>query len=141
MILALELFRITEQDYYRVLARRIWLNGLQFCFRPNGGAGPNRCVDETHPILQVSFYDADQRCTMRYAEGLYWYNKKRELLQWQNGEPAKELDRYYVTLFSTFGMLKSLLKLLKTLISSGFLKNRKMETVFFRTFLTKIDCQ
>lgn len=96
MILALELFRITEQDSYRVLARRIWLNGLQFCFRPNGGAGPNSCVDETHPILQVSFYDADQCCTMRYAEGLYWYNTKRELLQWQDGEPVKELDRYYV---------------------------------------------
>jgi len=67
-------------------------------------------------------------------------DRKRVLKIWDNHD-KKQLDRYYVTLFSTFGMLKSLLKLLKTLISSGFLKIRKLETVFFRTFSTKTACQ
>ena len=52
LILALELYRITKEDRYRVLARRIWFNGLQFCQRPNGGVGPNTCVDKNNPYLQ-----------------------------------------------------------------------------------------
>lgn len=96
MILALELYRITKEDSYRVLARRIWFNGLQFCQRPNGGVGPNTCVDETNSYLRISFYDAIQCCTMRYSEGLYWYSKNQELLQWEDGEPLFENNRCYV---------------------------------------------
>jgi len=96
MILALKLYRITGEDTYRVLARRIWFNGLQFCQRPNGGVGPNTCVDEKNPYLQISFYDAVQCCTMRYPEGLYWYQKNRELFHWEDGEPVWEDGRCYV---------------------------------------------
>lgn len=96
MILALELYRITKENKYRVLARRIWFNGLQFCQRPNGGVGPNTCVDKNNPYLQISFYDAVQCCTMRYPEGLYWYQKNRELFHWEDGEPVWEDGRYYI---------------------------------------------
>lgn len=96
MILALELYRITGEDTYRVLARRIWFNGLQFCQRPSGGVGPNTCVDEKNPCLQISFYDAIQCCTMRYPEGLYWYEKYKELFYWEDGEPVLEDGRYYI---------------------------------------------
>lgn len=96
MILALELYRITKEDQYRVLARRIWFNGLQFCQRPNGGVGPNTCVNQDNPYLQISFYDAEQCCTMRYPEGLYWYQKNKDIFLWEDGDPVREEDRYYV---------------------------------------------
>ena len=96
MILALELYRITKEDSYRVLARRIWFNGLQFCQRPNGGVGPNTCVDKNNPYLQIFFYDAIQCCTMRYPEGLYWHQKYKELFYWDSGEPEWEDGRYYI---------------------------------------------
>lgn len=96
LILALELYRITGEDTYRVLARRIWFNGLQFCQRPNGGVGPNTCVNEKNPYLQISFYDAIQCCTMRYPEGLYWYQENKELFHWEDGEPVWEDGRYYI---------------------------------------------
>ena len=96
MILALELYRITKDKKYKILARRIWFNGLQFCQRPNGGVGPNTCVDENNPYLQISFYDAIQCCTMRYPEGLYWYQKNMELFDWEDGEPVQENGCYYI---------------------------------------------
>lgn len=96
LILALELYRITKQDSYRVLARRIWFNGLQFCQRSNGGVGPNTCVDPNNPYLQISFYDAVQCCTMRYSEGLYWHQKHQDIFLWEDGAPVWEEDRYYV---------------------------------------------
>ena len=96
MILALELYRITQESKYRILARRIWFNGLQFCQRPNGGVGPNTCVNKNNPYLQISFYDAVQCCTMRYPEGLYWYQKNMELFHWEDGEPVWEDGRYYI---------------------------------------------
>ena len=43
-ILALQLYHFTKLEKYKTLARTIWFNGLQFCQRENGGAGPNSCV-------------------------------------------------------------------------------------------------
>ncbi len=96
MILALELYGITGEDTYRVLARRIWFNGLQFCQRPNGGVGPNTCVNQDNPYLQISFYDAIQCCTMRYPEGLYWHQKNKDIFHWEDGAPVWAEGRYYV---------------------------------------------
>lgn len=70
LILATELYKITKQPSYVKTARRIWWNGLQFCLREHGGAGPNTCVTAQQPILQISMYEAPFCCTMRYAEGL-----------------------------------------------------------------------
>lgn len=69
-ILASELYNITGEERYKTLASRIWYNGLRFCHRANGGAGPNTCVTKTQPYLGISFYEAAFCCTMRYAEGL-----------------------------------------------------------------------
>jgi hypothetical protein len=72
-ILANELYRITDEKEYLTLARRIWFNGLQFCQRDNGGAGPNTCVTNTQRVLKIAMYEAPFCCTMRYAEGLLYY--------------------------------------------------------------------
>lgn len=76
LLLATDLYKITDGDQYRTLARRIWKNGLSFCQRENGGAGPNSCVTEKQPILKMSMYEAHFCCTMRFAEGLQcaWEN-------------------------------------------------------------------
>ena len=42
LLLAVDLYKITGEQQYRKLARRIWANGLQFCQRENGGAGTNK---------------------------------------------------------------------------------------------------
>lgn len=69
-VLAVRLYGITKKREYRTLASRIWFNGLSFCHRANGGAGPNACVTKTQPYLSVSMYEAPFCCTMRYCEGL-----------------------------------------------------------------------
>ena len=79
LILATELYRLTDEHEYLTLARRIWLSGLQFCQRENGGAGPNTCVTKEQTVLKISMYEAPFCCTMRYAEGLLEYHNNREL--------------------------------------------------------------
>lgn len=69
-VLAVRLYGITKKREYRTLASRIWFNGLSFCHRANGGAGPNSCVTKNQPYLSVSMYEAPFCCTMRYCEGL-----------------------------------------------------------------------
>lgn len=81
-ILATELHTLTKEPEYKTLARRIWFNGLQFCQRENGGAGPNTCVTEKQTVLKISMYEAPFCCTMRYAEGLLYYSKSQPLFTW-----------------------------------------------------------
>lgn len=84
LILATELYKITQEREYLTLARRIWFNGLQFCQRENGGAGPNTCVTAAQPILKISMYEAPFCCTMRYAEGLLEYTQNESLFAWND---------------------------------------------------------
>lgn len=86
-IIATELYKITNNEKYLTLARRIMFNGLQFCQRPNGGAGPNTCVRPGQPILKVSMYEAPFCCTMRYAEGLLEYSRNKELFRRNDSAP------------------------------------------------------
>ncbi len=97
-ILATELYKITREDRYLTLARRIWFNGLQFCQRENGGAGPNSCVTQGQSVLKIFMYEAPFCCTMRYAEGLLEYNKNRKLFNWdKDAFPVEESDgRKYI---------------------------------------------
>lgn len=90
LILAVELYRITEAPAYRTLARRIQFSGLSFCQRENGGAGPNTCATRKAPYLRVSMYEAPFCCTMRYAEGLLTYAKNRDLFPWDPKKPPVE---------------------------------------------------
>ena len=81
-ILATELYKITGEKEYLTLSRRIWFNGLQFCQRENGGAGPNTCVTQTQRILKISMYEAPFCCTMRYAEGLLECVQNQSFFDW-----------------------------------------------------------
>ncbi len=83
-ILATELYKITGEKDYLTLSRRIWFNGLQFCQRENGGAGPNTCVTKDRRILKISMYEAPFCCTMRYAEGLLEYTRNESLFVWDH---------------------------------------------------------
>ncbi len=85
-ILATELYNIKGEQKYKSLSRRIWFNGLQFCQRENGGAGPNTCVVNDETFLKISMYEAFFCCTMRYAEGLLCYSKNEDLLKWNYKE-------------------------------------------------------
>ncbi len=78
LLLAAAFYRITGEDRYRTLARRIWANGLQFCQRDNGGAGTSKCVTAAQPVLRISGYEAPQCCTMRYAEALRCVHENEE---------------------------------------------------------------
>lgn len=85
MIVALKLFRLTDDLTYKTLACRIWFNGLQFCQRFNGGAGTNSCVTAENPVLKINSFEAPFCCTMRYAEGLLYAAKNGEILAEDNG--------------------------------------------------------
>ena len=98
LIIAIKLYELTECEEYKALARRIWFNGLQFCQRENGGAGPNTCVTIDSPVLKISMYEAPFCCTMRYAEGLLEFHKNRHLFAWnKNATPTRdEIGRCFV---------------------------------------------
>lgn len=97
-ILATELYYLTGEQDYLTLARRIWFNGLDFCQRSNGGAGPDTCVTPEQPILKVKMYEAPFCCTMRYAEGLLEYSKNKDLFEWDCSAPetTDEYGRHFV---------------------------------------------
>lgn len=95
-ILALRFWQTFGQDTYRILARRIWFNGLSFCHRQNGGAGPNTCVTKEQPVLKVSMFEAPFCCTMRYCEGLLYAMKNKALLEWsENANVIQENGRRF----------------------------------------------
>lgn len=95
LILSLRLYALKKDERYRILARRIFFNGLQFCQRDTGGAGPNSCVDEKHPFLGVSYYEASDCCSMRYAEGLWAYRQNQGIFTQENGPLRREARRYF----------------------------------------------
>ncbi len=73
MMVALSLFRLTENEKYAQLANRIWYNALGYAQRPNGGYGTDKCVGPAGDILMPSgagISEAYWCCTMRGAEGL-----------------------------------------------------------------------
>lgn len=96
LILAIKLYRITGEQYYRTLARRICFNGLYFSQRENGGAGPNTCVTAEQPYLRVFMYEAPFCCTMRYAEGLVWCKENEELFGEENAPIVKNRGRFFL---------------------------------------------
>ena len=97
-ILATQLYHLTSEDEYLTLARRIWFNGLQFCQRDNGGAGPNTCVTKEQNVLRISMYEAPFCCTMRYAEGLLEYCNNARLFTYDLSKDVEvdELGREFI---------------------------------------------
>lgn len=79
-ILAVNLYEATGDKQYLTYLRRVWFNGLSFCHRVNGGAGPNSIVLKDQPYLWINRYEAQFCCTMRYCELLLYVDKNRDLL-------------------------------------------------------------
>ncbi len=87
---------VTGDEKYIKLARRVWFNGLSFCHRANGGAGTNKCVTETQPVLKVGMIEAYFCCTMRYCDGLVSAKKYSDWFGFdENAEVVKEDSRYF----------------------------------------------
>ncbi|MDD6478592.1 MAG: hypothetical protein PUF48_02110 [Oscillospiraceae bacterium] len=87
---------VTGDEKYIKLARRVWFNGLSFCHRKNGGAGTNKCVTETQPVLKIGMIEAYFCCTMRYCDGLVSAKKYSEWFSFdENAEVVKEGGRYF----------------------------------------------
>ena len=96
LMLAGDLFKITDEPEYRTFAARIYHNGLAVSQRPNGGAGPDTCVSDSTHELKVSLYEAAGCCSMRFAEGLWYVKENRNILYAEyTGEVTKdEFGRY-----------------------------------------------
>lgn len=74
IILADELYCITNDIYYLSLCHKIYYNAFVFAQRDNGGFGCDSCVKADQPYLMPDmreFYEAYWCCTMRAAEG-FW---------------------------------------------------------------------
>jgi len=95
LILAIELFNVTKDIKYKTLAQRIWFNGMQFCLRNNGGCGTNYCVDDDQIYLKFHGFEASQCCSMRYSEGLKYFNDNLDLFKEDNEEIYEEDNRIF----------------------------------------------
>lgn len=97
-IVASELYEITDKEEYKTMLRRIWFNGLSFCHRENGGAGPNKCVTNEQRVLKIHRYEAPYCCTMRYCEGLVFVKKSENLLTFDRSKETvtDEFSRRFV---------------------------------------------
>lgn len=98
LMVASELYKITKEEKYRVLASRIYHNGFASVQRDNGGAGTDTliCEGSEHKYLHPLMYEAIFCCSMRLAEGLYYINKNRDLLYAEvTGRVSKNSDGTY----------------------------------------------
>jgi len=81
LMLASELYQITGEEHYRVLAANVYHNGLATAQRDNGGAGTDTVVlDGVEDVLRAKRYEAYFCCTMRLAEGLRYVTENHDLL-------------------------------------------------------------
>lgn len=96
LMLAVMLYKASEDEKYRIYAARIYFNGFVTMQRPNGGAGTDTTVSATTDTLRADMYEARFCCTMRYAEGLWYVGENKDILYANvNGEISKdEKGRY-----------------------------------------------
>ena len=82
LMLALELYKVTDDENYRNTAARIYHNGFATLQRDNGGAGTDTLVtdDSEWDYLMARTYEAEFCCSMRLSEGLWYINKNSALL-------------------------------------------------------------
>ena len=71
-IIAVEMWKYTEDAQYLEDAHHIFYNSLGYGQRPNGGWGPDECAGAHDPFLRptVESFEAPWCCTMRGADGL-----------------------------------------------------------------------
>ncbi len=95
LMVAGELFAITEEESYRRMATRIYHNGLATAQRPNGGAGTDTVVHrETEGFedlldQHLLMYEAPFCCTMRLCEGLWYVHDHPDLFAYETDEDAE----------------------------------------------------
>lgn len=75
LILAVELYKITENEKYLQFANRAYLNAFRSAQRKNGGAGCETCISAENDKLEVFMYEALFCCSMRFADGLNYVRK------------------------------------------------------------------
>lgn len=98
LMVATELYKITNDEEYRALAARIYHNGLATAQRNNGGAGPDTvvCKDNDECYLYIHMDEAYFCCSMRLSEGLAYINENKELLfALTEGEIKKDSNGIY----------------------------------------------
>ncbi len=99
LILALDLYKATDDEKYRRLASRIYLNGFASLQRDNGGAGTDSIVlQNAEHELYAQMYEAYFCCTMRLSEGLWYIFENLPELWWEeDGAPRKTPDGVYMS--------------------------------------------
>lgn len=98
LMLALELYKATNDEAFRKTAARIYHNGFSTLQRDNGGAGTDTVVAKDSPwdSLKARTYEAAFCCTMRLAEGLWYINANKELLYAETvGNITKDINGIY----------------------------------------------
>lgn len=82
LVLALELYKETNDEAFRKTAARIYHNGFSTLQRDNGGAGTDTLITEGSgwEYLKALTYEAPFCCSMRLSEGLWYINDNKELL-------------------------------------------------------------
>ncbi|WP_069988943.1 discoidin domain-containing protein [Massilioclostridium coli] len=68
-LVAMELFRFTEDIAWLELGQKILYNGIGAAQRSNGGFGTDSCVGVSNQTLNLHGFEATQCCTMRGGEG------------------------------------------------------------------------
>ena len=92
IMVAGELYAITDDDRYRQMATRIYHNGLATAQRPNGGAGTDSVVYLPYGDFEgvtdqyMTGYEAPFCCTMRLAEGLWYVSTHTDMLWYETDE-------------------------------------------------------
>ena len=98
LMLALKLYKATDDENCRTVAARIYHNGFATLQRDNGGAGTDTVVTDDSPwdFLKARTYEAEFCCSMRLAEGLWYINKNKDLLYAETtGEIKKNSNGVY----------------------------------------------
>ena len=92
IMVALMLYSATQNEAYRVMATRMYHNGLATAQRPNGGAGTDSVVYLPYGVFPgvteqyMTGYEAPFCCTMRLCEGLWFISEHTDLLWYATDE-------------------------------------------------------
>ena len=92
VMVALMFYTATGEEKYRIMATRIYHNGLATAQRPNGGAGTDSVVYLPYgdfPGVTEQYltgYEAPFCCTMRLCEGMWFISEHIDLLWYETDE-------------------------------------------------------
>lgn len=99
LMLALELYKATNDEAFRKIAARIYHNGFSTLQRDNGGAGTDTLITDGSEWqhLKARSYEAQFCCSMRLSEGLWYINENKKLLYAETfGKVEKNQNGIYI---------------------------------------------